>query len=196
MPGYKHIDNSANYSRIIKQLKKSNSCCIAMYKNKEREKFIEFSQPPIIGLSNGVHILAKDIAKFKPFMDEEGRISIRALFNNSDLRMGIAKGRRYTGAVDQLTKKNQNSNKIYVYYKSDVFRGLIQLLETERTIDYVIGHPQEIRWLTKHKIVEDKFFFIPIKELPPYVLAYVGCTKNEWGKKVINNNRYNSRRKL
>lgn len=186
MPGYKHTNNSANYSRIIKQLKHSNGCCIAMYKNKEREKFIEFSQPTIIGLSNGIHIIAKDIAKFKPYMDEEGRISIRDLFNNSDLRMGIAKGRRYTGAVDQLIKENQNSDKIYVYYKSDVFRGLIRLLETERTIDYAVGHPQEIRWLTKHRIVKDKFYFIPIKELPPYGLAYVGCTKNEWGKKVIN----------
>ncbi len=41
MPGYKHIDNSANYSRIIKQLKKSNSCCIAMYKKQRTDTSIK-----------------------------------------------------------------------------------------------------------------------------------------------------------
>ena len=68
----------------------------------------------------------------------------------------------------------------------DVFEGLIKLLEAERNIDYTIGHPQEIAWLTRQGIVEDKFKFIPIKEIAPYSIAYIGCTKNKWGKKVIN----------
>ncbi|WP_421902340.1 TIGR02285 family protein [Maridesulfovibrio sp.] len=185
LPEYSHSYRIANYSRIIKQLQTSNSCCIALYKNAEREKFIQFSQPTIIGLSNGVLVLSKDFHKFKPFINADGRISICKLFNNSDLRLGISKGRRYTGAIDKLIQKNKDSDKIYIYYKKDVFEGLIKLLEAERNIDYTIGHPQEIAWLTRQGIVEDKFKFIPIKEITPYSIAYIGCTKNKWGKKVI-----------
>ncbi|WP_419779389.1 TIGR02285 family protein [Maridesulfovibrio sp.] len=185
LPEYTHTYRVANYSRIAKQLSISNGCCITIYKTKERLKYIEYTQPTILGLTNGVHILTKNLYKFKPFINPAGQISIIDLLENTNLRMGISKGRRYTGVLDDWIEKNAGSNNLYTYYKKDIFEGLIKLLEAERNVDFVIGHPQEISWLLKQGIVEDKFLFIPIKELNPYSIAYIGCTKNKWGKKVV-----------
>lgn len=182
---YKHIYHSANFSRILKQIRMENSCCICLVKNEEREKYIYFSQPTMTGVMNGVHILTKRLKDFKPYMDAEGVISLNKLFYESQMCMGISKGRVYSGIVDKIIKDNPKSDKIVTYYKKDVFAGLIKILQAEHSIDYVIGFPQEINWLQLQGKVKDEFTFIMIKEMPRYIISHIGCSKNDWGKKVI-----------
>ncbi|GKT29776.1 TIGR02285 family protein, partial [Aduncisulcus paluster] len=140
LPEYKHFEHIANYGRILKQLSENNGCCVTMLKTKEREKFIEFSNPIMPYISNGIITLKSKLDDFKPFIDEQGYISIKDLFTTSPMRMGISMGRRF---------------------------------------------PHELQWLVSQKLIKDNFVFIPIREMPEYVLSYVGCTKNKWGKRII-----------
>ncbi|WP_421902346.1 TIGR02285 family protein [Maridesulfovibrio sp.] len=185
LPEYKHAEHIANYGRILKQLAETNGCCVTMMKTQDREKFIEFSEPVMLYISNGVITLKSRLNEFKPFIDEQGFISIAALFNTSPMRMGISKGRRYGGMVDKIVDNNKNSKKLIVHYKRDLLETLAKNIQAERTIDYAIGFPHELQWLVSQSFVEDKFIFIPIRELPEYVLSYVGCSKNKWGKRII-----------
>ena len=186
LPEYKHFEHIANYGRILKQLSENNGCCVTMLKTAEREKFIEFSNPIMPYISNGIITLKSKLDDFKPFIDEKGYISIKDLFNSSSMRMGISMGRRYGGMVDYIVDNNKNSKKIIVHYKMDLLETLAKNIQAKRTIDYAIGFPHELQWLISQKLIEDDFIFIPISEMPEYVLSYVGCTKNKWGKRIIN----------
>ena len=57
----------------------------------------------------------------------------------------------------------------------------------EERIDYMIGYPWEIAYLSTQMSLGDELAFIDIKELKgqQWILSYVGCTKNEWGQQVI-----------
>ncbi|WP_320175303.1 TIGR02285 family protein [Maridesulfovibrio sp.] len=185
LPEYEHLEHIANYGRILKQLSENNGCCVTMLKTKEREKYIEFSKPVMPYISNGVITLKSKLDEFKPFIDAQGFISINDLFKTSHMRMGISKGRRYGGMVDKIVDNNKKSRKIIVHYKMDLLETLAKNIQAKRTIDYAIGFPHELQWLVSQKLIEDKFIFIPIREMPEYILSYVGCTKNKWGKRII-----------
>ncbi|NDV28748.1 TIGR02285 family protein [Desulfovibrio sp. JC010] len=185
LPEYKHTNHTANYGRILKQMASTNSCCVTMMKTPDREKYIQFSEPVMLYLSNGVITLKSRVNLFKPYMDEQGFISINKLFQNSPMRMGISKGRRYGGAVDSIVDDNPDSDKLIVHYREDLLESLLKNIQAERSIDYAIGYPHELQWLILQGAVEDKFIFIPIREMPEYILSYVGCSKNRWGRKII-----------
>ncbi|WP_319544019.1 TIGR02285 family protein [uncultured Pseudodesulfovibrio sp.] len=187
---YSHSYRTANYSRILEQIRTTNACCVALLRNSEREKYIEYSLPTMIALSNGIFIESERIDEFKPFIDEYGYISIKDLFHNSEFNMGVSKGRIYGGAIDEILNKYHDSMKIHIRSGDDVLRGLVEMMKEGRKIDYVIGYPHEINWLNYIRMLEgDLSFmsikFIPIKEMPKYVISQIGCSKNEWGKKVI-----------
>ncbi len=184
-PEYTHRDHTANYGRILKQLQQTNGCCVTMLKTPDREEYIEFSNPAMLYLSNGVITLKSQMNYFKPYIDKRGLISISNLFHNSTMRMGISKGRRYGGKVDSIIDNNTCSAKLVVHYKEDVLESLLKNIQAERSIDYTIGYPHELQWLISQNAVKDIFIFIPIREMPKYNLSYVGCSKNKWGKRII-----------
>lgn len=185
LPEYKHKEHTANYGRILKQMGKNNCCCVTMMKTPDREKYIEFSEPVMLYISNGIITLKSQIHHFKPYMNEQGFISINNLFHKSTMRMGISKGRCYGKKVDHIIKNNSKSDKLIIHYREDLLESLLKNIQAERSIDYTIGYPHELQWLVSQGAVEDKFIFIPIRELPEYVLSYVGCSKNKWGQRII-----------
>lgn len=184
LPQYKHVVKTAHFGRIIEQLKMGNACSVALIRTSEREKFLYYSAPNVVGLMNGVHVLRSRINDFKPFVDQKGYISLQNLYSSTQFRMGVSKGRRYGKVIDSLVAGAGQSKKVYMDHRGTVFSSLAKLLQAGR-IDYVIGYPQEIQWLVKTHAVDDVFAFFPIQEGPHYMTACVACTKNEWGKRVI-----------
>ncbi|WP_320170333.1 TIGR02285 family protein [Maridesulfovibrio sp.] len=193
---YEHTSFEANFSRIIKQLGISNGCCVTLLKTPARKKILEFSQPVIVGLPCGVCILESRLAEFKPFIDKSGYISINRLFEESDMKMGISSGRKYMKAVDDIITRAPNSPKIIKSHDKNVSREHIIALAAGRRVDYVIEYPEVLSWISTHENITNKMKYIPIREADDYIVAYVGCTKNAWGKRVINrintiiNNKY------
>ncbi|MFW5500959.1 MULTISPECIES: TIGR02285 family protein [unclassified Maridesulfovibrio] len=185
LPEFSHSYHSANYSRILQQIKTSNACCVALVRTPDREKYIEYSRPTMIALPNGVIVRSDRIDDFKPFIDSNGYISIEDVFNNSTFIMGVSKGRKYKGDIDKLLVENKGSPKIVVREGKDVLRGMLAMMARNRHIDYTIGYAHELKWLNYVKKISADFVFIPIKEVPKYVVSQIGCTKNYWGKKVI-----------
>ena len=60
------------------------------------------------------------------------------------------------------------------------------MLKEER-IDYMIGYPWEISYIAKQMDLDNEIAAVGINELKEqkWIISYVGCTKNEWGHKVI-----------
>lgn len=185
LKGYKHTVHHANYGRILKQLATTNCCCVTLLKTPEREKYIEYSRPTMVYLATGVIVLKSKINLISPFMDEEGYVSIEKLFKKTKLRMGISHGRRYGGMVDRIIDQNKNSPRIITHFKEDLLKSLLVKIEAEHPVDFTIGHSHELNWQVSNSNIGDNFEFIPMRETPKYILSYIGCTKNEWGKKII-----------
>ncbi len=73
----KHTDESANYERILRLIrKKENACCIPLYKTPERKKFVEFSVPYQIVLSNALIIADSSRKQLEPFIGPDGKVSL------------------------------------------------------------------------------------------------------------------------
>ncbi len=182
---YSHTDHCANYGRILRQLATSNGCCVTLLKTPDREKFIEYSNPTMVYIGGGLIILKAREMLFKPLIDDEGYISISDIFEKSHLRMGVPNGRRYGGDVDKIVDEYKKTDRVLIHYKEDLLKSLLVKIQAEQPVDFTIGHAHELSWLVSHGEVKDEFTFIPIREMPRYILTYVGCTKNEWGRKVI-----------
>ncbi len=89
--------------------------------------------------------------------------------------------------LDHIIFKYKNNKNIYVRTGINIFTRLFDMLENRR-VDFIIALPYEVKYHMKmnRKNLED-IKTIEIEELKEEKLmyAYVGVTKNEWGKKLI-----------
>jgi uncharacterized protein (TIGR02285 family) len=83
-----------------------------------------------------------------------------------------------------LIKENKDKSHLLERAGTDLFRGLFTMLINDR-LDYILGYPGETQYLAKDMNVADKVRFLPAAEAPDYLIDYVGCPKNDWGKKVL-----------
>jgi len=180
-----HSDDGANYKRIVMMMKqKENACCIALYKTPEREKFVEFSIPYRVVLSNALIILEAQKSKFEPFINTEGAISLERLIKEG-YRIGVAKGRVYRGIIDEILKRNKNDPCIIEHTASEnVVGSLIRMMAANR-IDALIGYPSEAQYVAKAMENTTSIISIPIAGMADYGLTPVGCSKTEKGKNII-----------
>jgi len=183
---YEHKFKVANFGRIIAELgRNSKSCCPSLYKNEEREKFIKFSAPAMVVLPNGLISLKKNRKKLAPYIDEKGTISLQKLLQDKQILLGISRGRKYSGGIDQILKQFEGQENILVRSGADVFKGLMLMMNLKR-VDCILGYPIEAGYMSKLYPEFEGYDYIPIKESTvPFTVGYVGCPNNEWGRNVI-----------
>lgn len=188
MPEYTHEQQTANFKRIMNEMKKEgNSCCPSLYKNAAREQFISFSIPAVVVLPNGLITTEKNRDKLKPYLNKNGKISLTRLMDDSSLTLGVSSGRIYSGGIDAVLKQHQSDQNIYTRSGADVFKGLLAMLFLGR-IDYTIGYPTEAQYFSQEKTEYRSYIFYPIEESGiPFTLGYIGCPKTTWGAEVIKN---------
>ncbi|MBA4417368.1 MAG: hypothetical protein C0392_05605 [Syntrophus sp. (in: bacteria)] len=180
-----HITDGANYERIVMLMKqKEDACCIALYKNPEREKFVEFSIPYRVVLSNALIILESQKGKFEPFIDNEGHIPLEGLIKKG-YRIGVAKGRVYRGIIDEVLNKYKGDPRIIEHTASQNMVGSLIGMMTANRIDATIGYPSEAQYVAKTMDNKTRIISIPISGMADYGLTPVGCSKTEKGKMII-----------
>lgn len=186
LPEYEHIRYTANFKRIITELKgKDTACCPSLYKTRDRESFIEFSIPAFVVLPNVIITRKDNTKKFEPYLDQDNKLSLSNLLKNPDIRLGISNGRKYSGGIDEIINQSKSSDHILVRAGQDVLKGLLNMLLLGR-IDCTMGYPIEVKYVLKNKAEFDKLqiYFIAENEIP-YTIGHVGCPKNQWGEEVI-----------
>jgi len=181
---YQHKFVVASYQRIIHSLKYAQGCVVGVYESEQRKKDLLFSIPYLLTFPNGLIIKEKELDKFKPYLNEKGFISIKALLANQQLFAGISGGRQYQGAIDNALLASSANNNIITSSNKDVFSGLLQMLDKNR-IDYLFGFPEELEYHTSLGVLDNKMKFIPIDEMPRFLKTYIACSNNAWGIKTI-----------
>jgi uncharacterized protein (TIGR02285 family) len=184
MKDCRHNYESGNYERILRMIqKKENACCIPLYKTPEREKFIEFSVPYQIVLSNALIIRKSDRKKIEPFINRDGKIALEELLAKG-FRVGVAKGRVYRGVIDQIIDKYRHTPSVIVHDSPEQMINSLMTMMTGGRIDALIAYPMEAQYVAKRMNIE--VISLPVAGMDDYGLTSVGCSKTKEGKEIIN----------
>jgi len=183
LPQYAHKRMSVTFARAMEQFKSGESVChAAFFKTPEREEFAYFSAVPSdIVPPVGITVKKKNLEKF----ETGSPLSLAALLQNSSLRCGAVKGRSYGAEIDQLLLRYQNKKHVFLRTSGQMYEGMFSMLLADR-FDYLIGSPLEAMYASKSVSEKgEEIVNLPLQENSSYLLGYVACTKNEWGKQMI-----------
>jgi len=187
-PYLENYDNKtavANFKRLIKNIeKKTQSCAAAILWNQDRSKVVEYSVPYFLVHPVRLIINKKDFMKFVPYIQADGTYSLEAILKDEKLYLGYSNGRSYSKILDTvLTKLVSNKNSM-LSTQSFIMGGLLKMLTRDR-IDYTLGYAHEMNYLSKSLSLGNDFMTLTIYETNDYIPVYIGCPKNEWGRKII-----------
>ena len=188
LPSYKHNFFVTNNPGFFKRVALGhNVCSLSLMKTEERAKHVYFSKPYLFLLQNGLFIRNSDIEKFVEYFTSDGKVVLSRLIKDKDLVLGVKRGVSYGGGLDEIISANIDNKNIVSRKGKDLNEGLFKMLRLGR-IDYLIAYDESMNFMITKLDVPSNFLFIPIDELPKQHLnqAGVSCSKNEFGKKVIN----------
>lgn len=172
--------------RIIHEIKnEKRGCCASLYKTAERETYTIFSIPVVIVLPNGIIIRKEDQSLFSPYMTADEKLKLTELIEDEYLMLGVAKGRKYSGGIDEILAANPNTTNILERTGNDVFKGLLDMLLKDR-IEYILGFPVEAQYMAQKVGRGDEILFYPVAETAvEFTVGHVGCPDTEWGRTII-----------
>ncbi|HNX60662.1 MAG TPA: transporter substrate-binding domain-containing protein, partial [Spirochaetota bacterium] len=108
-------------------------------------------------------------------------VSIEKLLDDTRFDGGVMQKRSY-GEIDPLIKQYENKRILHTLSPNS---DIIQMLLTGR-LDYVIEIVSFANYRARQAGKENELRSYAIKEYSqPVLIAHVFCTKNEWGKKMI-----------
>lgn len=185
LPGYLHTNQIMTPARTWYQMSKNEQlvCYPSALKTTEREAFAYFTQPGLITPVLRV-VMREDMWK-KEFAGKDS-INIKEYIAHKKKNFGIVSKRSYGEDIDHiLSKVLRGENDIIQTSGRYGSRQLYQMLLSER-VDIMLEYP----WVTAYfeKVLKNdsiKVVHLMIEGLPKYSAAYVACTRNDDGKRVI-----------
>lgn len=173
---YQHTKVKATIARGLREMKQGhNACHLSLFKNPEREKFTAYSIAHIMAPNLSV-IMSKKLAKSHHLSKE---VSVEALFSQHKLKAIKLPERSYTEHVDNIFAKYPT----FIYNRPTFSElGLYQMLESGR-VDFLVAVPSTANYLLGESSAD--FESLAIQGIEKYGLAYIGCSKTPWGKRVI-----------
>ena len=180
LPQYDHINEEMNWSRFWYEIENTNMCYVFGLKSSKREELVYFSNPHTLILPNAIIMRKEDIKK----LGNPARYSIGELTQDPRFIGLVEKERSFTKPIDTvLSKFKDGSNLTRVEKNSE---SLIKMLIAGR-IDYTIEYPNVASYHTKTQNIDtDTLVSIQISEMAQFSYVHMACTKNAWGKKIIN----------
>jgi len=175
---YKHKTNKMNFARILLQMKNGENLCACGFKKPEREKVGYYSVPAVIALPFSV-IVKK--GRLNEIYGKTESISLQKLLENKNFKGGVSKKRSY-GNITPLIDTYEKKGNLYAHPST---QNLMKMLVADR-LDYAIEIHSFANYIAKQLDNENVFETYAIDENKNKVLiAYIFCTKNEWGREII-----------
>ncbi len=186
LPRYEHDMIVANIARHYYNFKHGEKVCtVGFFKNPEREEFAYYSIPSIFTLPIVLIIKKDDLEK----LGGKKIVNLNDVLKDENILFGLAKDRSYGEAVDQVIARHRSQKNIFVHAQQGLAQSLFKMLLFDR-VDVLLGHPEEAMYMAEQLGARDKIMTLTISENQKSFdgwLSYVACSKNEWGKEVIEN---------
>lgn len=179
LPQYDHVNEEMNWSRFWHEVKSGTDLCYPFgLKTGKRESLVYYSEPHTFVLPNAV-IMKKETVEKLGF---PASLSIVDLLKDQRFNGYAQKNRSFTKLVDDLLKQHEpDANLARV---SESAESLVRMVKSGR-IDYIIEYPIVASYYDRIKGEPGGLSSIPIAEMEPFAYVYMCCTRNTWGKRVI-----------
>lgn len=178
---YEHENIEMNWARYWQEVKEGNHILNSMaIKTEERLHYTIYSDPVSFSLPHRIIMAKSKIDK----MGNPESVSLTEFLTDSQYSGILEQGRSYAATLDsELEKREIEGN--YLRKPLDVEQILNMIISGR--VDYTIEYPLIVDYmLNKYDLPKEAAIgSIAIKELPPYVVAFVAAPKNSWGKEVI-----------
>ncbi|WP_319585948.1 TIGR02285 family protein [uncultured Desulfobulbus sp.] len=184
LPEYEHFEMVTNVIRHFDKFKQGEKVCsVGLYKTPEREEFMHFSIPSFLTLPP-VMITRKDtLSDF----GSRSSIKLEDILRDKKIIIGLSKDRSYGIQIDRLLKQYKDRENLIVYAGQELSANYFKMLMLKR-IDGLIGLPDEAMYHAEKLGMRDQLATLIIEENQQGYegwLCAVGCSKNEWGRAVI-----------
>lgn len=182
LKGYTHHNVEMNWARFWNEVAHGKDICNGLLlKTPDRLSSVVFSDPMMFILP--VHMVFR-----KEVYEQLGRpetVSLAEIMNSSGLKGGLISKRSYGEQADRILAQHEKNSGI-VRYVVDIRRLMLMLVH--KRFDYALEYPPGI----DHAILSMKpgervadVVTVPIREIGPFYYIHVGCTKSEWGERVV-----------
>ena len=179
LPEYHHVMEKMNWARFWHEVENGKNLCYPFgLKSGKREKIVYYSAPHTFVLPNAV-TMKKTTAKR---LGDPESISIVDLLKNRDYKGYAEKNRSFTKKVDLILKKHEPGSNLRRVSESP--ESLVKMVLMGR-VDYTIEYPIVSEYYQRKGGVSDELISIPISEMDKFSYEYMNCTRNDWGKRVI-----------
>ncbi len=182
---YKHIDHSASFPRIMRSFTNTGVVCTGMNKTSDREQQVIFSQAVVMYPAHTLSYLTSR----KRELEQSSGISLETSFplqqlleGDEQYSVGVTLNRSYNPQIDKLL--NQHPEKIRSFEVSTPMASIYKQLRFRR-LDFTIEYPIVTAYWLQKLGLENQFSSVPIKESGRGFVAYIACSRNPEGAKVI-----------
>lgn len=180
LPQYNHITEKMNWARFWHKVKNGNNICYVFgLKTGNREDIAYFSAPHTLILPNAIIMRKTDAEK----LGNPETYSLAKLLSDERFKGMVEKSRSFTEVVDNVLKTYEPGSNLSRAGAQP--ESLVKMVASGR-INYTIEYPTVASYHAKK--LGDKagvITSIPIAEMELFTYAYMSCTKNEWGKEII-----------
>lgn len=180
LPKYRHQKEVMNWSRFWNEVEEGkNVCYVFGLKTGKRDDLVYFSAPISMVLPNAIVMRKEDAVK----LGNPNSYSLVQLLKDKKMRGVVEKTRSFTEDLDILLKEHEPGSNLQRIVGEPA--SLVKMVISGRA-DYTLEYPIVAAYEGKKEIGNsDAITTIPIAEVAPFSYVYLACTKNEWGKKVV-----------
>jgi len=184
LPEYEHFEMVTNVTRHFHKFQQGEKVCsVGLYRTPEREAFMHFSIPSFLTLP-AVLLVSKETATD---LGSPSRIRLDDILRDKQFIIGLSKDRSYGARIDAILKQYAEQKNLIVYAGQELSANYFKMLLLKR-IDGLIALPDEAMYHAEKMGIRDRLTTLIIEENQEGYegwLCSVGCSKNEWGRTVI-----------
>jgi len=181
---YEHDTITTNITRHFYKFKQGEKVCsVGLYRTQEREEFMYFSMPSFLTLPPVLIIKKDGLSRF----GNRTSVQLTEILNDKNLMVGMSKDRSYGATTDDILKKHKGSGNILESTGQELSLNLFKMLLKGR-LDGIVGLPEEALYQAEQLGIRDQLMTLTIEENQNGYegwLSSVGCSKNTWGKAII-----------
>ena len=180
LPEYDHHQQVMNWARFWREVEEGHNICYVFgLKTGKREDLVYYSDPHLMVLPNAIIMTEENAEK----LGNPKSYSLVQLLQDKRFIGTVEQSRSFTQEVDTLLKEHEPGSNLS--RSTGQSKSFIKMVAAGR-IDYTLEFPNVT--IYQEKTFTDNLkplVCIPISEVAPFSYVYLNCTKNEWGRHIV-----------
>jgi uncharacterized protein (TIGR02285 family) len=178
LPQYRHGFQLSSRPRLWEAMRDGqNVCDVLAFKSQEREALAYFT--PFL-LVPPLSLVVR--ADAKPRITQgAGTVSLAMLMKKGEFSGGIEASRSYGPELDPLLSAGAGK----LSREGGPRTGFMTQLLAVGRYDYTLEYPMVVEYMRQQQMLPQPLEVVPLKEAQNWAVSYVACTRNAWGKAVI-----------